>query len=129
LVTQTLSKEQSLENCIRLIHRQSNLPAFSEHMAEVGKAMGNEGTTLNLLTNLVLKNVSLTAIVLRVANSVSYNPRGKPILSVSRAITMMGWDSVGHLSAGVLVFEHFGDQSGRLKELVLLMLLTGNHDR
>src|SRR5437016_5883285 len=98
-------------------------------MAEVSKAMGSESTTLNLLTNLVLKNVSLTAIVLRTANSVSYNPRGKPILSVSRAITMMGWDSVGHLSAGVLVFEHFGDQSGRLKELVLLMLLTGNHAR
>jgi hypothetical protein len=31
---------------------------------------------------------SLTAMVLRAANSIRYNPRGKPILSVSRAVTM-----------------------------------------
>ena len=91
--------------------------------------MLNESTTLNLLTNLILKNVSLTTMVLRVANSVNYNPRGKPILSVSRAVTMMGWDSISNLASGVLVFEHFRNQSDKLKELVLLMMLTGNHAR
>ena len=91
--------------------------------------MLNESTTLNLLTNLILKNVSLTTMVLRVANSVNYNPRGKPILSVSRAVTMMGWDSISSLASGVLVFEHFRNQSDKLKELVLLMMLTGDHAR
>jgi HD-like signal output (HDOD) protein len=98
-------------------------------MAEVAHAMGNEETTLNLLTNLILKNVSLTTIVLRVANSVNYNPGGRHVLSVSRAVTMMGWDSISHLAAGVLVFEHFGNQSAKLKELVLLMMLSGSHAR
>ncbi len=128
-MTETPSKEESLEKYIRLIHGQSNLPAFSHHLAEVGKAMGDENTTLNLLTNIILKNVSLTAVVLRVANSVQYNPRGKPVLSVSRAVTMMGWDSIHNLAAGVLVFEHFRHQSEKLKELVLLMMLTANHAR
>ena len=91
--------------------------------------MLNESTTLNLLTNLILKNVSLTTMVLRFANSVNYNPRGRPILSVSRAVTMMGWDSISNLASGVLVFEHFRNQSDKLKELVLLMMLTGNHAR
>src|SRR5438876_8534136 len=98
-------------------------------MAEIGKAMGDEGATLNLLTNIILKNVSLTASVLRAANSIHYNPRGKPILSVSRAVTMMGWDAIRHRAAGVLVFEHFRNQSDKLKELVLLMMLTANHAR
>jgi HD-like signal output (HDOD) protein len=128
-VIELLSKEESLEKCLRLIQAQSNLPAFSHHMAEVGKAMGDESTTLNLLTNLILKNVSLTASVLRAANSIHYNPRGKPILSVSRAVTMMGWDAIRHRAAGVLVFEHFRNQSDKLKELVLLMMLTANHAR
>ncbi len=91
--------------------------------------MSDESTTQNLLTNIVLKNVSLTAMVLRSANSVHYNPGGKPTLSVSRALTLMGWDSVRSLSAAVLLFEHFCQQPERLKELVLLMLLTGNHAR
>ena len=98
-------------------------------MSELAKAMSDESTTLSLLTNIVLKNVSLTAMVLRSANSVHYNPRGKPTLSVSRALTLMGWDSVGSLSAAVLLFEHFSQQPDHLKELVLLMLLTGNHAR
>ena len=51
IVIETLSKEESLKNCIRLILGQSDLPAFSHHMAEIGKAMGDEGATLNLLTN------------------------------------------------------------------------------
>src|SRR5437588_12652425 len=46
IVTQPVSKEESLQNCIRLVQGQSNLPAFSHHMAEVGKAMGDESTTL-----------------------------------------------------------------------------------
>ena len=91
--------------------------------------MSDESTTLNLLTNLILKNVSLTAIVLRVANSIHYDPRGKPVLSVSRAVTMMGWDSIRKLGAGILLFEHFRHKSDNLKELTLLMLLTGNHAR
>jgi HD-like signal output (HDOD) protein len=128
-VIETLSKEESLKNCIRLILGQSDLPAFSHHMAEIGKAMGDEGATLNLLTNIILKNVSLTTRVLRLANSIHYNPRGKPILSVSRAVTMMGWDAIKNLAAGVLVFEHFRNQSDKLKELVLLMMLTANHAR
>jgi HD-like signal output (HDOD) protein len=125
----TPSKEESLKNCIRVILGQSDLPAFSHHMAEVWKAMGDEGATLNLLTNIILKNISLTTRVLRVANSIHYNPRGRPILSVSRAVTLMGWDAIKNLAASVLVFEHFRNQSDKLKEMVLLMMLTANHAR
>jgi HD-like signal output (HDOD) protein len=98
-------------------------------MAQLAKAVGEESTTLNLLTNIILKNVSLTTMVLRAANSIHYNPRGKPILSVSRAVTMMGWDSVRNLGAGVLLFEHFREQMDKPKELMLHMLLTANHAR
>lgn len=98
-------------------------------MAQLAKAVGEESTTLNLLTNIILKNVSLTTVVLRAANSIHYNPRGKPILSVSRAVTMMGWDSVRNLGAGVLLFEHFREQMDKPKELMLQMLLTANHAR
>ncbi len=98
-------------------------------MAQLTVAAGDERTTLNLITNIILKNVSLTAMVLRAANSIHYNPRGRPILSVSRAVTMMGWDSILHLGSGVLLFEHFREQMDKPKELILLMLLTGNHTR
>lgn len=126
---QTFSKQESLDSCTRRVLSQSNLPAFSDHMSQLTKAVGDETTTLNLLTNIILKNVSLTAIVLQAANSIHYNPRGKPILSVSRAVTMMGWDSIRQLGAGVLVFEHFSERMDKPKELMLLMLLTANHAR
>src|SRR5262249_1142497 len=98
-------------------------------MAELTRAMGDESTTLNLMTNIILKNVSLPAMVLRLANSVHSNPGGKPIRSVSGGVTMMGWDSIRSLGAGVLLFDHFRQHGERLKELVLLMLVSGNHAR
>ena len=128
-MNQTLTRQDSLDSCVRRIQRQSNLPAFADQMAQLTRAVGDESTTLNLITNIILKNVSLTAMVLRAANSIHYNPRGKAILSVSRAVTIMGWDSVLNLGAGVLLFEHFREQMDKPKELILLMLLTGNHAR
>lgn len=128
-MSQTLTREASLDTCIRRIQLQSNLPAFADHMAQLRTAVGDENATLNLITNIILKNVSLTAMVLRAANSIHYNPRGRPILSVSRAVTAMGWDSVLNLASGVILFEHFHEQMDKPKELIILMLLTGNHAR
>ena len=64
-------------------------------MSELAKAMSDESTTLSLLTNIVTEGVSLTAMVAALSEfSTSAYPRGKPALSVSRALTLMGWDSV-----------------------------------
>jgi HD-like signal output (HDOD) protein len=89
---------------------------------------GDEDATLRRLANLILKNVSLTAKVLRVVNSVYFNRASRSILSISHAVTLLGWDAIRHLAAGMLMFDHFKN-SARGRDQMLIALLTANHAR
>jgi len=54
----------------------------------------------------VLKDYSLTNKVLQVVNS-AYYALGKPVTSISRAITILGFDAVRDLAMAIAIFEDF----------------------
>ena len=122
------SKEGDLESCVQRIAAAEDLPTFAHHITELMATAGDEDATLRRLANLILKNVSLTAKVLRVVNSVYFNRAGRSILSISHAVTLLGWDAVRHLAAGMLMFDHFKN-SARGREQMLISLLTASHAR
>ena len=121
-------KEGDLESCVQRIAAAEDLPTFAHHITELMATAGDEDATLRRLANLILKNVSLTAKVLRVVNSVYFNRAGRSILSISHAVTLLGWDAVRHLAAGMLMFDHFKN-SARGREQMLISLLTASHAR
>ena len=121
-------KEGDLESCVQRIAAAEDLPTFAHHITELMATAGDEDATLRRLANLILKNVSLTAKVLRIVNSVYFNRAGRSILSISHAVTLLGWDAVRHLAAGMLMFDHFKN-SGRGREQMLISLLTASHAR
>ena len=81
---------------------------FADHVRELLALTAAEEASLSKLTNLILKSVSLSAKMLRLANSVQYNRSGRRILSVSHAITLLGWEAVRDLASGMHLF---GDRS------------------
>lgn len=89
----------------------------------------DERTTLDQFANVILRNVSLTTRLLRTVNSIYFNRRENPILSVSHAIVILGWDTIRDIAASMMLIENFGKQSGAVKELLLLSVLTGNSAR
>ena len=105
------------------------MPAFADHVRELLALTAAEEASLSKLTNLILKSVSLSAKMLRLANSVQYNRSGRRILSVSHAITLLGWEAVRDLASGMHLFEHFRQGPAGLRELMVLSLLTANHAR
>src|SRR4030095_16836216 len=117
-----------LEGCIQRIAAAEDLPTFAHHITELMATAGDEDATLRRLANLILKNVSLTAKVLRIVNSVYFNRAGRSILSISHAVTLLGWDAVRHLAAGMLMFDHFKN-SAHGREQMLVALLTASHAR
>ena len=121
-------KEGYLEGCIQRIAAAEDLPTFAHHITELMATAGDEDATLRRLANLILKNVSLTAKVLRIVNSVYFNRAGRSILSISHAVTLLGWDTVRHLAAGMLMFDHFKN-SAHGREQMLVALLTASHAR
>jgi HD-like signal output (HDOD) protein len=121
-----LTRQQKLEMRLAEIAKQPDFPAFSHHIQEVMRAIEDEAASLRRLTDMVLRDFSLTLRVLRAANSVCVNRSGRPVVSVAHAVALLGTESIRDLAGSVALFEHYRGVSPGLKELMLLSLLTAN---
>jgi HD-like signal output (HDOD) protein len=119
--------EHRLKRLMEIIEGNREIPAFSNHIMEVMGMMGSDEASLRTLTNIILRDYSLTLAVLRLANSAYYNRSGKSVCSVTRAVTLMGIEAVKRLTGGMLLLENYEKRPAGLKELLLLSMLTASH--
>jgi HD-like signal output (HDOD) protein len=106
-----------------------DFPALSQQIADTITALDDNAGSTQRLTNIVLRENSLTLSVVRTANSAHYRRADKPIQSVTRAVMLLGARTVRQLASSLLLFENYRKHSAGLKELMLLSLLTANHAR
>ena len=110
------------------VSKASEFPALSRSIEQVLLKVDEEAS-LQHITNVILKDYSLTLRILRTANSALHNRSGRQIHSISHAVTLLGVEAVREMATGVVLLEHFRKHSPGLKELILLSLLTANHAR
>ena len=122
-----LSREEHISNCVRALVKKPDFPAFSEHIQKVLAATDDEEASVRELTNLIIRDYSLTLKLLRASNA--YNFSGRPILSITHALTMLGTEALRHLASSLLIFEHFHNKPAGVRELMMLSMLTANHVR
>ncbi|MCC6343151.1 MAG: HDOD domain-containing protein [Bryobacterales bacterium] len=126
---QNESPEDALRRRLSEILSRPDLPAFSHNIQQILRYAGNENASVRNITNIVLREYSISLKMLRAANSPLYNRSGKPILSVSHAASLLGLQAIRDLAAGTMFFEHFRNRSPGLRQLMFLSLLTANHAR
>lgn len=114
---------------MRRIAGSDDLPAFAHHIYELMTTAADEDASVRHLTNSILKNISLTTKLLRLVNTVYFNRSRAPVMSVSRAVIMVGWDVIRNLASSIMLFEQFNKKARGAKELMLLSLLTAHHAR
>ena len=119
----------ALETCLKRIEGARGLPAFGQVIAELRSTLVNQNASIRQLTSVILRDVGLTARLLRMVNSAHVNHSGAPIASIAHAVVMLGWNTIAGMAAGVLLFENMKDGSATVKELTMLSLLTANHAR
>lgn len=95
---------KSLASWVKFISEQE-LPIFKYTVNAIGDVVNNEESSTAELAQIILRDASLTARILRVANSTVYNPSSTPINTVSRAIVFIGFDLVRNLSLSLAVIE------------------------
>src|SRR5580704_18175862 len=106
----------------------TEFPALSRSIEQVLLKVEEEAS-IQHITNVILKDYSLTLRILRTSNSPLYNRSGRQIHSISHAVTLLGVEAVREMATGVVLLDHFRKHSPGLKELILLSLLTANHAR
>ena len=103
---------------LRRMRHKSDFPVFSETISVLNKVSRSDTESLACVSNAILKDYSLTNKVLRLINSAYYNRGGGKISTISRAVVMLGVNSVRNIAAALMLFEHMQNklQSNQLKE-------------
>jgi HD-like signal output (HDOD) protein len=101
--------QESLDT-LRLLERLSasqDFPAFSQVIAQVNHIAAAEDSHAEQLTAAILKDVALTNKLLRLVNSAQFGFFGhQPIGTISRAVIILGYDTVRDAALSLMLFEH-----------------------
>ncbi|MGV1099191.1 HDOD domain-containing protein [Thiovibrio sp. JS02] len=82
------------------------LPAMSNNVQELISLTHSSRSAAYELSKVILKDYSLTNKVLQVVNSAYYS-LGRPVNSISKAVTILGFDAVRDLATAIALFEDF----------------------
>ena len=118
-----------LEACLRRIEAREGFPALTQRIQEITAVLGDEDASIQRLANIVLRDYGLTVRVIRAANSFHFNRSGRPVLTATQAMVLLGVRAVRDLVSSIVLFEHCQRHSPGLKHLMLLSMLTANHAR
>lgn len=94
---------QSLEQWTRVLCDQ-DMPIFSNTAQNIYSSLDNKKGAMEL-ASIILQDPSLTAKLLKVSNSVHYNPSRQKMSTVSRAIVILGSKVVRELTVACSFFE------------------------
>ncbi len=82
-----------------------DLPVLATVVKELNQLTGSDDTEINHLAEVILRDANLTSQVLRIANSVRYNPSNFPINTISRAIVLLGFSGVRAICISVMMID------------------------
>jgi HD-like signal output (HDOD) protein len=89
-----------------------DFPALSHTISELNKAVSDENGHSNAMTEIILRDVSLTNKLLRLVNAAHYGSfTGQPISTISRAVVILGFDAVRDAAVSLLLFEHLANHA------------------
>lgn len=84
---------------------RGDMPGFSKSVQALKDAMADGPQQDFNLAQTVLADVALTQKVLRLANSAMYSVFGGEVNTVSKAVLVLGTETVGHLALGLKVLD------------------------
>jgi HD-like signal output (HDOD) protein len=114
----------NLENWIERIS-ENELPIFKYTVLAINDVVSKDATSTSDLSQIILRDANLTARVLRVANSATYNITGSTISTVSRAIVYLGFNLVRDISMSLAIIDAL--LSGEAREHALKLMAKSFH--
>lgn len=102
----------SAQQLLADLSKARDFPALSQVITKVNHIANSEYSRTDELTESILKDVSLTNKLLRVVNSVHYKQHGAgPVNTVSRAIVILGYDTVRDAALSLMLFDHLSNHA------------------
>lgn len=115
---------ENLDNWVERIS-ENELPIFKYTVHAINDVVSKDATSISDLSRIILRDANLTARVLRVANSATYNVTGSTISTISRAIVYLGFNLVRDISMSLAIIDAL--LSGKVKQRALSLMAKSFH--
>lgn len=102
--TEESSRQEKLQYWIEAL-TEREMPVFAQTARLIATEAGDNQRSAAELAELVLQDVSMTARLLRVANSIIANPNRTTISTVSRAIVLLGFETVRNICFSIAIID------------------------
>ena len=89
------------------------LPVLANTLRKINELTESDSSTVNQLAEVIINDAQLTSQVLRLSNTVFYNQTRVQVSTVSRAITLIGFDSVKSMAISSLIVDSLLKRSSR----------------
>ncbi|WP_312846288.1 HDOD domain-containing protein [Marinobacter arenosus] len=89
------------------------LPVLANTLRRINELTDSRNSTVNELANVILNDAQLTSQVLRLSNTVFYNQTRTQVSTVSRAITLIGFDAVKSMAISSLIVDSLLQRNDR----------------
>ena len=84
---------------------EEEIPVFAHTARQIAAASKGVDTPIAELAHLILQDSTMTVRILRLANSVYYNPSSRAINTISRAIVLLGFNVVRSMALTIAIIE------------------------
>ncbi|MES2040635.1 MAG: HDOD domain-containing protein [Pseudomonadota bacterium] len=97
---------------LKQINEESNLPTLGVSITKVVEITSSSEDPVAKLAHFVLADVALTQKILRLSNTIHYRTSsGAPVTTISRAIFLLGFNSIKTSAMAMLLVDCFKDKS------------------
>lgn len=122
-------EEEEMAPLAQLLHRMENTddyPALSRAVGAINHIAEADTEKLQALSSVILRDFSLTNKVLRLANSASHGQFNGGASTISRAVMVLGFNTVKSLALALVLIEHLSNRehAEALKEVVARAFFT-----
>ena len=117
----------TLDFLLRRMRSKSDFPALSSIITEINTIVASESDSANKLARVILQDFALTNKLLRLVNTVSYGQFGGNISTISKAVVIMGFETVRNIAMSLIMLEFMQNKSlaHQLKDEVVGSFFAG----
>ena len=125
--TESGKANSTLSFLLRRMRHKSDFPAMSNSVLRIQGMASSDTESVGSVTNEILKDVALTNKLLRTVNSAHFARGGGNIRTVSRAVSLVGFNGIRNLALSLVLLEHMKDKAHaqQLSQEFLRSLMAG----
>ncbi|NWK79419.1 HDOD domain-containing protein [Aquitalea sp. LB_tupeE] len=105
------NQQAALQQLLQRMRHNPDFPALSQAINAINHIGNADSERLQVLAEIILKDFSLTNKLLRVVNTANFSQFGGAVSTISRAIVILGFDTIRNLALTLLLFEHMHNRS------------------